>query len=366
MKPNLGSITWRLGISLALPIVGLAAGVIGVARFWKDGNSHGYPWAALIVASAGMFLIIFLFDAIARKASPAGRGQYGWINVVLGADGRVSTSKTQIWMWTLGLGAALLYLSGIVIFRVGHDAGLFDRTGWNDYLILLGGPFAAAVLAQFTVSTKIDAGTLQKTPTAAASPNAAGGAAVAAAAAATTPKARDVIANDDGALDLVDSQYFLFNLVAFVYVAGVFVSQIIDKSVTDVGVKYALPSVPAVLLALTGASAATYVANKAAVKNAPLISTVNPQPAISGQNVDVLGVNLVPTGADPATVLQNTSVIVHDTSGAAATDSVLAPTFASATKVSFTMPAAYATKTVTLKVVTNSNVATAAFQVSVT
>lgn len=359
MKPKLSSVAWRLGISAVLPIVGLVAGVIGLTKFWHQGNSHGYPWAALVVASGGMLLLIVVFDVVARSASPPNRKAYGWVNVVLGADGRISTSKTQIWLWTFGIGAALLYLSGIVIFRIGHDADVFTKTGWTDYLVLLGGPFAAGVLAQFTVTTKLDSGTLQKAPTVAA---AAAGAAVAP---AGTPKALDVIANDAGELDLVDSQYFIFNLVAFIYVAGLFVSQIIDKQVTDIGVKYALPSVPSVLLGLTSISAATYVANKAAVKNAPLISSVSPQPVVAGQNVDILGVNLVPVGADPTTVPQSTSVVIHDTANAAA-DTVLAPISASATKVTFLMPAVYKGKAVTLQVITTSNVATPPLPISVT
>ena len=119
----------------------------------------------VIVASGGMLLLVVVFDLVAQKASPEPRKKYGWLNVLMGTDGRISTSKTQIWLWTLGLAAALLYLSGIVIFRHDHDAGLFAKTGWEDYLILLGGPFAAGVLAQFTVSVKIDNGTLQKTTT---------------------------------------------------------------------------------------------------------------------------------------------------------------------------------------------------------
>jgi hypothetical protein len=362
MKPKLSSVAWRLGMSAALPIIGLVAGVIGLTKFWHQGNSHGYPWAALVVASAGMLLLIVVFDVVARSASPPNRTAYGWVNVVLGADGRISTSKTQIWLWTFGIGAALLYLSGIVIFRIGHDADVFTKTGWTDYLVLLGGPFAAGVLAQFTVTTKVDSGTLQKAPTVAAAADAVAGAALPPAGA---PKALDVIANDAGELDLVDSQYFIFNLVAFIYVAGLFISQIIDKQVTDIGVKYALPSVPSVLLGLTSISAATYVANKAAVKNAPLISSVSPQPVVAGQNVDILGVNLVPLGADPATVPRSTSVVIHDVANAAS-DTVLAPISASATKVTFPMPVLYRGNAVTLQVITTSNVATPPLQIDVT
>ena len=121
---------------------------------------------------------------------------------------------------------------------------------------------------------------------------------------------------------------------------------------------------PAVLLGLTSASAATYVANKTAVKNGPLLSTVSPQPVKAGQSADLLGVNLVPLGADQATAPQNTAVVIQDTAAGGAS-TVVAAKSATPTKVTFEMPQVYASKTVSLKVLTTSNVATPPIQVAV-
>jgi hypothetical protein len=118
---------------------------------------------------------------------------------------------------------------------------------------------------------------------------------------------------------------------------------------------------------LTGASAATYVGNKAALKTGPRISAVNPPTPASGSQMDILGVNLVPAGADPATVSAQTSVIMTDTAAGGASF-VLSPapgTAVSPTKVSVIVPGALTTKTADIQVITTAGVATSPFRVSV-
>jgi hypothetical protein len=361
-KPKLSSTAWRLGVPALVAGAGMVAGSLGIVTFNDDGNAAYFPWAALLFASAGVLAVFVVFDVVAGHAAPAKRRKYGWVNAVLGADGRVSTSRVQMFLWTLAISAALLYLSGVAIFSVGHDDGVLENTDWNDYLILLGGPFAAGVLAKFAVVTKIGEGTLQKTVL----PTASGDVAASATAPVTdaAPAAADAVTNDAGELDLVDCQYLIFNVVALLYVFGTFVSRIIDKSVTDVSIKYSLPAVPAVLLGLTSAAAATYVANKAALKNPPLISTLNPTPPVSGKPVDISGVNLVPGGSDQATVADLTLVIVRGVDPST-TQSVLPVTNPTPTRVTCTMPPGLGGTSVDIQVITTANVATPPFRTSV-
>lgn len=308
-------------------------------------------------------MVFVVFDIVAGRAAPAQRSTYGWVNAVLGADGRVSTSRVQVFLWTLAVAAGLLYLTGVAIFSVTHDEGVLDNTDWNDYLILLGGPFAAGVLAKFVVATKVDEGTLQKTilPTADA---AAVGAELPVSPGAA-PRVADTVTNDAGELDLVDCQYLIFNFVALLYVFGTFISRIIDENVTKTADKYSLPEVPAVLLGLTSAAAATYIANKAALKNPPLIASLNPMPPVSGQRVDILGTNLVPPGSDQATVAYTTLVIVQGENATAA-HSVLPAEAATPTRVTFTMPTAHGGTSVDIQVITTANVGTPRYRTNVT
>lgn len=92
------------------------------------------------------------------------------------------------------------------------------------------------------------------------------------------------LTNDAGSTDLVDSQYLLFNLVALAYV-------IVGLASTN-----QLPAIPAVLLALTGASAATYVLNKALQNDSPTVSSVVPSSFRPGDRITITGSNFKPAG----------------------------------------------------------------------
>lgn len=107
----------------------------------------------------------------------------------------------------------------------GLGPGGTSSTAWDDYLVLLGGPFAALVLARGIVSAKVQSGTIQKTV-----------------ANDGTAKLRQALTSDDDNIDLVDSQYLIFNLVAFGYV-------IVGLASTN-----RLPAIPGLLLALRRAT----------------------------------------------------------------------------------------------------------------
>jgi hypothetical protein len=166
-------------------------------------------------------------------------------------------------IWTLAAGSGFAYLLGRAIFEGKALGDVLPGRAWDEYSILLGGPFAAAVLAKGTVTYKLDAGTLQKSE-------------------AQAPAAGQVATNDEGAVDLVDSQYLLFNVIAL----GYFVVEIVRRGV--------LPEMPGPLLAMTSATAGLYVANKAAQRNAPQITSVSPATAGPSQTVAVLGINFDP------------------------------------------------------------------------
>lgn len=191
----------------------------------------------------------------------------GVFRPIIGADGRFSTSLAQLGIWTLAIGTAMGFLLGRSMFEEIELGQTLPEGTWDDYLILLGGPFAAAVLAKSIVTYKVDAGTLQKSEPAA-------------------PAITQVATNDHGSVDLVDSQYLLFNIIAL----GYFVIEIVNTAV--------LPTIPPTLLAMTSGTAALYVANKAAQRNAPSITSVTPRTAAPGDLVTILGGNFDPGDRD--------------------------------------------------------------------
>ena len=101
--------------------------------------------------------------------------------------------------------------------------------------------------------------------------------------AAAAPAVGQAVTDDAGNADLVDSQYLLFNLVALIYFLGAF---FMDPTA-------GFPNIPTLLFTLTSASAAGYVANKAAINAPPAISGISPQIAKAHDPIEVFGTNLL-------------------------------------------------------------------------
>ena len=219
--------------------------------------SYGLAVACLIVFLAVLWLVC------GTKSYGAAQGQAGptrrrfWY-IFLGADDRVSTSKVQFALWTLALSYALL----VIAF---HDAVYPSGTLDPRYLLLLGFPAGAAVSAKAITVGQIAGGAVsksspgfeKKTP-------------------ATAVK--DIVANDQGDLDLGDTQYFLFTLVAL---AAFFIAFFHDAT--------KLPVLPDTLVALTSASAAAYVAKKAVPPGPVKITAVSPQKGTVATIVKIFG-----------------------------------------------------------------------------
>src|SRR5215211_4012909 len=126
----------------------------------------------------------------------------------VGQDGRWSTSKLQALLWTIAVAWGLTSL--IVAKWYGDSAGWDEqlRNGLQDeYLLLLGGPFAAAIASKAIVTGKVENGDLPKVE--GSSSGAAEG-------------LRQVVSDDAGDTDLIDTQYFVFNLVALAFFFGTF------------------------------------------------------------------------------------------------------------------------------------------------
>src|SRR5215208_693404 len=89
---------------------------------------------------------------------PVKQQRRSWLAaLVVGKDHRVSTSKTVVFAWTVAVAFGLLSL--IIAVWLG-DHGPWDaqvkRGLQEEYLLLLGGPFAAAILAKYAAVSQSD------------------------------------------------------------------------------------------------------------------------------------------------------------------------------------------------------------------
>lgn len=241
---------------------------------------YGRPWDENLdevrrAGGIGIPLSVLAFGVLGLLQ----RGRGGLLAYVLGKDKRLSTSLTQVALWTVAIATAFLYFISLAALSDDalHDLDKTLGSSWaefpEEYLLLLGGPFAAAVLARLSVGMKVDAGRLQKVE-------------------ANQTKLRDIVSDDDGRGNLVDAQFLVFNLVALVW----FTAALVVEST-------GLPAVPPVLVGLTSVSALGYTAAKSAEANQPLINSVTRRLGAGaggirpGDLVEVRGVNFVPPGA---------------------------------------------------------------------
>jgi hypothetical protein len=217
--------------------------------------------SAIAFSCAAMAALVALLTALKKS-------ERGLFNVIVGTDQRYSTSAAQLGLWTLAVGMGFAFMVGRNLFEAIPLVEALPDDRWDEYLILLGGPFAAAVLAKGTVSRHLETTTVQRTD--------------------GTPKLSQLATNEQGNTDLVDAQYLLFNLIALAY----FTVQILHHA--------ELPDIPDSLLALTSGTAALYVGNKVAGRNPPQITSALPRTAYVNDVVTVSGRNFAPgSSSDP-------------------------------------------------------------------
>ena len=178
--------------------------------------------------------------------------------LVIGKDGRASTSKVQAVMWTF----AVLYAIAFMLLW-GRSLGCGDtaratqaickaatsaRSVFTDfvnhglqpeYFVLLGFPLGAAVAAKAIKTAQVN----DHPESISDPPDGEGGLA---------QSVREIISNDQNETDLLDFQYFVFNLVTLAFFFSSFLTN------PSLG----LPDLPPTLIALSGLSASTYVAKK--------------------------------------------------------------------------------------------------------
>jgi hypothetical protein len=269
----------RLGKrSLYAIVIGAGVAIFAAATVCGDStNCRQFDWSTWTPARRSVVVTTATVAALLLFLSLMRRSDRGLRSLLVGKDGRFSSGATQALMWTLALAYAVLFLTLQLPFgRAGSFASSFDELDVT-YLLLLGGPFAAAGVSRVAIGRKVEAGEVQKTT-------------------ATETKLSDVISDDDGNTDLVDTQFLIFNLVVLAYFIATFAAN-----------PNGLPKIPAGLVGLTSVAALTYAGTKASMQNAPLITSVAKLDASGairpGDQVVVLGANFVPPGADRVDLL---------------------------------------------------------------
>ena len=261
---------WTWGVVVAAHLVAWV--VLAQAGRLRPSATSDF-FAEALFASTTVFVVLAVISVVTRGILP----------VLIGADGRFSTSYLQAYLWTIVLVWAFFFFIWVSAFGGAADLAEVTNGLSVEYLVLLGGPFAALIAAKQIYATKAADGDVQKVNT-------------------VQTSLKDVLVDDRGRADLVDVQYLLFNFVALAYF---FVSFAHDSA--------KLPSLPEGLVALTSTSALAYVGKKAVDKSRPVISNVvlaegTGTPSV-GDVVRIRGLNFVPAGAEGEEYLRMVSVL---------------------------------------------------------
>jgi hypothetical protein len=262
-------------------VAGAAGASVAVARATAFSTAHraAAAWTGLLVVVAlavvAQGILLWYQARVTEPNAPSGHLAFrrrGLKAAVIGQDGRASTSKTQVALWTAAVVWALVDL--LLLARAYPRGNLFSgavTTNWRpEYLVLLGLPVAAATAAKAAVVTANSG----RGPLDSASADQAQGLdrvyvrdPVPQEAKGFWTGVAELLTGDDGAVAWADLQYVVFTLITLTYFAAQFLARPADG----------LPPVPAALLTLMGVSASAYTANK-------IVSTKGTAPQPTAQN----------------------------------------------------------------------------------
>jgi hypothetical protein len=280
-------------------VVFLLVGATVFSGIWKW-HRNGALVAAVIILAAFWALVLAFLEWAGQQDRNPHRSKYGFIDVIIGADGRMSTSKTVAYGWTGVFASALVVMTSLAVSGRLTPAQAFQTgSNWDAYLLLLGGPYASAVIAKGIVSYQTQQDPSAKSGTAAAADTANAMSMTVAA----DPSAADIFNGDGSEPSLVDTQYSVFSLIAIFYFVGLFIANLDKYAAGAVSASQAewFPQIPSALLGLTSLAALTYVGNKAVQTQGLRVVSFSPNPAPAGSPVLAKLVNLAPT-ATPANV----------------------------------------------------------------
>jgi len=261
---------WPLAI-VAVAAAAWLSVVVARQTHFTSGHRAAAAWTALLVVAALAIVAQVILLSYQARLLNAGGGapdqptlafrRRGLKAAVIGQDGRASTSKTQVVLWT---GAVVWALVDLLLLARAYPGGsLFVNavnTNWHpEYLVLLGLPVAAATTAKAVVAgANSGQGPVTSASLTAKTAGGPGGHRVY----VRNPISpgvwgflrgvAELFTGDDDAVAWADLQYVVFTMITLVYFASQFLAQ----------PAAGLPQVPAALLTLMGVSATGYAANK--------------------------------------------------------------------------------------------------------
>jgi hypothetical protein len=218
-------------------------------------NTFLHVGVPILVGLAFLALVFLLYWVWKRS--------WNVLKLAEGADGRLSTSKFQVLLWTI------VVLFGYVVVETGRFVrGNFDALDKipPNVLIALGFTIGTATLAKGITTSFIAGGRIKKEPDTSSGPG-------------------TLVADDDGAPDLSKAQLLAWTLLAIVvYLVRVFYQLRVKTP--------ELPDIDAPLMVLMGLGQGAYIGKKLTTTSTPRLNDVTPTEGPARTPVTITGVAL--------------------------------------------------------------------------
>ena len=205
-------------------------------------------------------------------------GTWNPLKVICGADGRPSTSKLQMWLWTV-----VVLFSYVAIYAARVKSGQFDPINEfpENVLIALGLSIVTGTAAKGITVSYLKSGEIVKPPPT-----------------SSTSGPSAVVKDDDGSLDLSKIQMLAWTVVAI----GVYLINVV------VEIKHPpydkLPDIDAALMVLMGLGQGAYLGKKLVSTDVPRITAVTSQ--------QTAGTTVITIQGDTFGPVQNGSLVTID------------------------------------------------------
>jgi hypothetical protein len=227
---------------------------------------------AFPIAAAAILLIYLLNSWLSKNWNPS--------HLFRGADGRLSTSKFQWWLWIWAI--AFVYIAVFAARSLAEGRIADPITDIPDNILwILGISTGTMVASKGLTSSYAANGQISKSPS------------------TTGSASSNLVADDNDAPDLSKLQIFVWTLIAVTIYLAKTISMILaaagkGPNGDPIAALSTFPDIDSSLLILTGISSTGYIGKKLVTKDNPLLASITPSAAAAGQaqRLIILGSNL--------------------------------------------------------------------------
>lgn len=264
------------------------------------------PWLAWVVGGAALVLFYLLAGWAGRNADKS----WNPLQVCIGTDGRLSSSKFQFFLWTI---VALFTYAATYTARFAAGLALSDTKTPTNLLLAMGLSVTTMATAKAITASYVANGKINKNIISA------------------RVQPGDLFRDDSGSPDITKIQMMSWTLVAI----AVYLSQAFPQINNPSSASFTLPDIDTALMVLMGLGQGAFITTKAVTTDTPHITSASLSPRGAARILTLNGTSLGATQGQSQLTLDGIAV---PTAGATWSDTAITlpfPTQSPATKAAW-------------------------------